>query len=70
MYVSPEQDLLILPEVMGRVRLSDTTIYRLEKACRFPPRIRIGFKRVAWKKRDIDAFVNGTWSAEAAEASS
>jgi prophage regulatory protein len=60
---APSHELLLKPEVEARTRLSDTTIWRLEQACRFPKRIKIGFRRVAWRAVDIDAFVNGGWHA-------
>ena len=51
-----------------RARLSDTTLWRLEKVGRFPKRVKIGFKRVAWRAAEIDAWVSGTWSAAQAHA--
>ena len=54
---SAPKELLLLSEVVDRTRLSDTTLWRLEKAGRFPKRIKIGFKRVAWRAHEIDAWV-------------
>lgn len=52
-----QHELLLIDEVTDRVRLSDTTLWRLEKANRFPKRLKIGFKRVAWPAREIDAWI-------------
>src|SRR5207249_3169422 len=65
---SAVKELLLLSEVCERTRLSDTTLWRLEKASRFPARVKIGFKRVAWRAAEIDAWIAGTWSPPAARA--
>ena len=49
--------------VLERVALSDTTIWRLQRAGRFPRSIRISPGAVAWRESDIEA-----WIAERAEA--
>ena len=49
--------LLLLREVLLRTRLSSTTIWRLEKSGRFPKRLKIGVKRVAWRSADVDAWL-------------
>ena len=56
--------LLRKPAVLERVALSDTTIWRLERAGKFPHSIRISPGAVAWREADIEA-----WIAERAEAS-
>lgn len=48
-------------EVRGRVRLSRSTVWRLERAGQFPPRIRISPGRVGWLENDIDDFILGHW---------
>jgi len=55
--LSPVKELLLLDEVTDRARLSDTTLWRLEKVGRFPKRVKIGFKRVAWRAAEIDAWI-------------
>jgi prophage regulatory protein len=60
--------LLLIDEGTDRARLSDTTLWRLEKAGRFPKRVKIGFKRVAWRAAEINAWVAGTWVAPEAQA--
>jgi prophage regulatory protein len=55
--LTPAKELLLLDEVTARVRLSDTTLWRLEKVHRFPKRVKIGFKRVAWRAGEIDAWI-------------
>ena len=49
--------LLLLPEVCQAARLSSASIYRLEGLGRFPRRIKIGIKRVAWRKDEIEAWL-------------
>ena len=64
---SASHELLLMDEVTARARLSGTTLWRLEKAGRFPKRQKIGFKRVAWRAAEIDDWIAGRWVAPAAE---
>ena len=59
------RELWLLPEVRFVTRLSVTSIWRLEKLRRFPQRLRISSKRVAWKASEIEAWL----TARALEAS-
>jgi predicted DNA-binding transcriptional regulator AlpA len=52
-----ESPFLLLPEVDKISRLSDLTRWRLEKSGRFPKRIRIAGRKVAWRKSEIEAWV-------------
>ena len=52
---------LIWPEVHALVRLSRSTVWRLEQAGKFPPRIRISPGRVAWRESEIRDYVAGRW---------
>ena len=54
--------LLRKPAGIARVALSDTTIWRLERAGKCPRSLRISPGAVAWRERDIEA-----WIAERAE---
>ncbi len=56
--------LIRKPAVIERVALSDTTIWRLERAGKFPHSIRISPGAVAWRESDIEQ-----WITERAEAS-
>lgn len=47
--------------VCARVGLSRSTVWRLERAGRFPSRIQISAARVAWREREIDDFIAGRW---------
>ena len=49
--------LLRKPAVIDRVALSDTTIWRLERAGNFPRSIRISPGAVAWRESDIEAWI-------------
>jgi prophage regulatory protein len=53
--LSPE--LHLLPEVIARTRLSAPTIWRLERKGKFPKRIVIGFRRVAWRVAELDRWM-------------
>jgi prophage regulatory protein len=50
-------DLILRPERKRLVPLSDATIWRLERAGKFPRRILISKKRVAWRRSDIEAWL-------------
>lgn len=45
------------PEVLGRISLSDATIWRMEKAGRFPKRIQLGGNSVGWLKSEVDEWL-------------
>lgn len=49
--------LLFLSEVVERVRLSPSTIAREEKHDRFPRRIKLGPKRVAWDSGAVEGWI-------------
>jgi prophage regulatory protein len=68
--LAPEarRELLLLGEVIERTRISDRTLSRLEKAGRFPKRVKIGFKRIAWRAADIDAWIAGDAAGAVAPA--
>jgi prophage regulatory protein len=39
------------------IKYSDASLRRLEAAGQFPKRIRIGPRRIAWRKADIDQYI-------------
>jgi len=45
------------PDVLGRVQLSDTTLWRLEKAGKFPRRIQLGGNSVGWLADEVDKWI-------------
>jgi prophage regulatory protein len=49
--------LLRLPEVLERVPLSRASVYRLMSEGAFPRSVRIGRVAVAWRERDLDAYL-------------
>lgn len=49
--------MLKLAEVVKLTTLSYPTIYRMMARGLFPRQVKIGAKRVAWRKSDIDAFI-------------
>lgn len=50
-------NLLRLPDVTERTKLSRTTVYRKIAAGEFPPPIPISTRMVAWYESDIDAWI-------------
>jgi prophage regulatory protein len=57
MPAEPPPELQLLPEVVARTRLSAPTIWRLERKGKFPKRIVIGFRRVAWRVTDLNRWM-------------
>ena len=55
--------ILRKPEVQNRVGKSDASIYREEKAGRFPKRIKLGSNSVGWLESEVEK-----WIKEKAEA--
>lgn len=45
------------PELLAKIGLSDATIWRLEKANRFPRRIQLGGNSVGWFDNEVDAWL-------------
>ena len=45
-------------EVMYKTGLSDTTIWRLEKAGKFPKRIKLGGNSVGWIESETDDWMD------------
>jgi len=52
---------LTWPEVHARVRVSRTTVWRMERAGKFPPRVHSSDGRIAWRESEIDDFIAGRW---------
>jgi prophage regulatory protein len=51
--------LLNLAEVVARLRLSKSTVYRLLGENRFPEPRRLSRARVVWAESDIEAWLDG-----------
>jgi prophage regulatory protein len=49
--------LLRLPEVVALTGLSRMTLWRLERAGRFPARRRLGANSVAWLDSDVESWM-------------
>ena len=49
--------VLNIRTVVERTTLSRTEIYRRIKMGTFPVQIKLGPRRVAWKERDVDAWL-------------
>jgi prophage regulatory protein len=44
-------------EVLRRVPYSHTTLWRLERAGKFPQRVRLGDQAIAWFEDEVDAWI-------------
>lgn len=49
--------ILRKPAVVERVALSGTTIWRLERAGKFPRHIQLGANSIGWREADIEAWI-------------
>jgi predicted DNA-binding transcriptional regulator AlpA len=49
----PPSDLMLRDERAALVPLSEVTIWRPEKAGKFPRRFKLGIKRVAWSRHEV-----------------
>jgi len=46
--------ILRKPELLGRIGLSDVTIWRWEKEGKFPKRLQLGGNSVGWLESEVD----------------
>ena len=53
----PDKKLLRLPEVLGCVGLSRSTVYQMIKAKEFPRQVRLGARAVAWDSAQVQAWI-------------
>ena len=58
----PDDDLVYIEKVRGRVSKSSSTIYDWVKKGKFPRGRKDGGSRV-WQKSEIDAYVDGEWES-------
>lgn len=52
-------------DIHATTKLSRSTIWRLERAGKFPTRHLIGTKAVGWRKREVDAWLESRPHAKA-----
>ena len=45
------------PELLNFLKLSDATVWRLERAGRFPKRINLGANSVGWLRSEVQQWV-------------
>ena len=48
-----------LPWVTATTGLSRTTLWRLERAGRFPRRVKLSTRAVGWRASDVEAWIAG-----------
>lgn len=53
-----DKSILSFDEVSKISNLSKSTIYRLSAIGKFPPRQKIGLRRVGWPKKAIDTWLD------------
>jgi prophage regulatory protein len=56
--LSPD-DLILRNDLKRLVPLSQTTVWRMERRGKFPHRIAISEKRVAWRRSEIETWLAG-----------
>jgi prophage regulatory protein len=61
--MTTEERIIRKPELLSKIGLADATIWRLERAGKFPRRIKLGGNSVGWFESEIDA-----WLTQKAEA--
>lgn len=59
--------LLKLPEVIQLTGVSKSEIDRKEKAGKFPKRIRLGYRSIAWAENEINAWIQAVKTARGNE---
>ncbi|MDE2761598.1 MAG: AlpA family phage regulatory protein [Gemmatimonadota bacterium] len=47
------------PEVVEEIGVSKASLYRWIRSGRFPPPIKLGPRRVGWRREDVDAWIAG-----------
>ena len=55
--IKMEMRIIRKPELMSKIGLSDATIYRMEKAGRFPKRMQLGGNSVGWVESEVVEWV-------------
>lgn len=53
-----KQVILRFPEVQKRTGLSRSTVWRLERAGKFPQRVRVGLRGVGWFESSINDYIS------------
>jgi len=60
----PQHILERLPQVLARTGASRTTWYELIKAGKAPKPVKLGARCTAWRKSDVDTFIDSLTTAE------
>lgn len=68
--IKTTQRIIRKPELLNMMGLSDPTIYRMEKAGKFPQRIRLGGNSCGWLQSEVDAWISEKAAARSTEAKS
>lgn len=55
--IKMEMRIIRKPELLSKIGLSDATIYRMEKAGRFPKRMQLGGNSVGWVESEVVEWV-------------
>jgi prophage regulatory protein len=61
----PPDDLILRAERKRLVPISEATVWRMERRGEFPRRIRVSAKRVAWRRSEIEAWLQRRQAAKA-----
>lgn len=55
--IAQEERIIRKPELFSKIGLADATIWRMEKAGRFPKRIKLGGNSVGWFETEINKWL-------------
>jgi len=55
--MNKSQRIIRKPELFSRIGLSDATVWRLERAGKFPKRIRLGGNSVGWLSTELEEWI-------------
>lgn len=54
---TPTTRIIRKPELLNMLGISDPTVYRMEKAGKFPQRLRLGGNSCGWLKAEVDGWI-------------
>lgn len=65
-----EKKIIRLPDVLEKVSLKKSAVYKQIKLGNFPAQIKLGMHASGWLESDIDAWISGKWSGREMQARS
>jgi prophage regulatory protein len=56
--LTPESRILSLKNVLGRVPISRTTLWRMEREGTFPKHVQVSINRIGWFESDVEKWIS------------